>query len=66
MLVHKIGVLRVPTHPPSSNFCSSSSKARPEAMQEIRDNPSVDPCSDLPDELMWPYLTDPTYIMELL
>jgi hypothetical protein len=52
--------------PPSLNFCSSSSKARPEALQEIRDNTSVGPLSDVPDELMQPYLAVPTYIMELL
>jgi hypothetical protein len=34
-------------------------------MQEIRDNTSVDPCSNLPNELMWPYLAIPTYLMEL-
>jgi hypothetical protein len=55
----------VPTHPPSSNFCSSSGKAKPEAMQEIRDNTSVDPCLDLPNGLMRPYLVVPTYLMEL-
>jgi hypothetical protein len=55
----------VPTHPPSLNFCSSSNKAKPEAMQEIRDNTSVDPCSNLPNESMWPYLAVPTYLMEL-
>jgi hypothetical protein len=55
----------VPTHAPSLNFCSSSSKGKPEAMQEIRDNTSVDPCSNLPNESMWPYLVDPTYLMEL-
>jgi hypothetical protein len=38
MLAHEIDVLWVPTHPPSLNFCSSSSKAKPEAVQEIRDN----------------------------
>jgi hypothetical protein len=51
--------------PPSLNFCSSSSKAKPEVMQEIQDNTSVDPCSNLPNESMWPYLTVPTYLMEL-
>jgi hypothetical protein len=66
MLEHEIGVLWVPTHPPSLNFCSSSSKARPEAMQEIWDNTSVDSCSDLADELMQPYLAVRTYLMELL
>jgi hypothetical protein len=34
-------------------------------MQEIRDNTSVDPYSDLSNELMWPYLTVPTYLLEL-
>jgi hypothetical protein len=65
MLVYEINVLGAPTHPPSLNFCSSSSKAKPEAMQEIRDNTSVDPCSNLPNESMWPYLAVPTYLMEL-
>jgi hypothetical protein len=51
---------------PSLNFCSSSSDAQPEAVQEIRDNTSVDPCSNLPDESMYPYLAAPTYLMELL
>jgi len=53
-------------HPPSLNFCSSSSKAKPEAIQEISDNTSVDPCSDLLDEWMLPYLVAPSYLMELL
>jgi hypothetical protein len=35
-------------------------------MQEIRDNTGVDPCSNLPNESMWPYLAVPTYLMELL
>jgi hypothetical protein len=35
-------------------------------MQEIRDNTNVDPCSNLPNESMWPYLTVLTYLMELL
>jgi hypothetical protein len=35
-------------------------------MQEIRDNISVDPCSNLPNESMWPYLVVTTYLMELL
>jgi hypothetical protein len=65
MLAHKIGVLWAPTHPPSLNFYSSSSKAKPKAMYEIRDNTSVDPCSDLPDELMLLYFVVPTYLMEL-
>jgi hypothetical protein len=34
-------------------------------MQEIRDNTSVDPFSNLPNESMWPYLAVPTYLMEL-
>jgi hypothetical protein len=34
-------------------------------MQEIRDNTSVDPCLDLPNGLMRPYLAVPTYLMEL-
>jgi hypothetical protein len=34
-------------------------------MQEIRDNASVDPCLDLPNGLMRPYLAVPTYLMEL-
>jgi hypothetical protein len=50
---------------PGLNFCSSSSKAKPEAMQEIRDNTSVDPCSNLPNESIWTYLAVPTYLMEL-
>jgi hypothetical protein len=54
----------VPTHPPSLNFCSSSSKAKLVAMQEIQDNTSVDPCLDLPNGLMRPYLVVPTYLME--
>jgi hypothetical protein len=52
-------------HIPSLNFCSSSSKAKPEAMQEIRDNTSIDQCSKLPNESMWPYLAVPTYLMLL-
>jgi hypothetical protein len=64
MLVHETGVLWAPTHPPILNFCSSSSKAKPETMQEIWDNTSVDPWSDLPNELMWPYLAVPTYLIE--
>jgi hypothetical protein len=35
-------------------------------MQEIQDNTSVDPCLDLPDKLMQPYLAVPTHLMELL
>jgi hypothetical protein len=49
---------------PSLNFCSSSSKAKPKATQEIRDNTSVDPWSNLPNESMWPYLEVPTYLMD--
>jgi hypothetical protein len=30
--------------PLSLNFCSSSSKAKPEAVQDIRNNTTVDPC----------------------
>jgi hypothetical protein len=41
---------------PSLNFCTSSSKAKNEAMQEIQDNTSVDSCLDLPNGLMRPYL----------
>jgi hypothetical protein len=52
MLAHEIDVLWEPTHPPSLNFCSSSRKAKPEAMQEIRDNTGVDPSLNLPNELM--------------
>jgi hypothetical protein len=65
MLVHEIGVLLAPTYPPSLNFCSSSSKAKPEAMQQIRENTSVDPCLDLPNGLMRSYLAVPTYLMNL-
>jgi hypothetical protein len=65
MLVYEIDISWAPTHPPSLNFCSSSSKAKPEAMQEIWDNTSVDPCSNLPNISMWPYLVVPTYLMEL-
>jgi hypothetical protein len=52
---------------PSLIFCSSSSKAKPEAMQVIREkrSPFVGPCFDLPNGLMWPYLGVPTYLMEL-
>jgi hypothetical protein len=65
MLAHEIDILLAPTHPPSLNFYSSSSKAKPEALQEIRDNKNVDPCSNLPNESMWSYLAVPTYLMEL-
>jgi hypothetical protein len=60
MLVYEIGALWAPTHPPSLNVCSSLSEDKLEAMQEIQDNTSVDPCSDLPNELMRPYLVVPT------
>jgi hypothetical protein len=49
---------------PSLNFCSSLSKAKSEAMQEIRDNTSVDSCLDLLNGLMRPYSVVPTYLME--
>jgi hypothetical protein len=52
MLVHEIDVLWAPTYPPSLNFCSSSIKAKPEVVQEIQDNTSVDPFSNLPNELV--------------
>jgi hypothetical protein len=51
-LAHEIDVLWAPAHPPSLNFCSSLSKAKPEVVQEIRDNTSVDSCSNLPNESM--------------
>jgi hypothetical protein len=66
MLANEIDILWVPTHPPSLNFYSSSSKTKLEAIQEIRDNKSVDPSSNLPNELMRPYLAVPTYLMDLL
>jgi hypothetical protein len=66
MVAYKTDVLWAPTHSPSLNFCSSSSKFKSEAIQEIRDNTSVDPCSNLPNESMWSYLAVPTYLMELL
>jgi hypothetical protein len=65
MMVHEISVLWAPRHAPSLNFCSSSSKAKPKAMQEIWDNTSVDPYLDLPNGLMRPYLAVPTHLMEL-
>ena len=65
MLVHEIGVLWLPTHPLSLNFCSSSSKAKLGAMQEMWGNTSVDTCLDLPNKLMWSYLAVPTHLMEL-
>jgi hypothetical protein len=40
------------------------SKAKPEAMQEMRDNTSVDTCLDLTNKLMWSYLAVPTHLME--
>jgi hypothetical protein len=55
----------MPTHPPGLNFSSSLSKAKPEGMHENEDPTSVDPCLDLPNGLMRPYLTVPTYLMEL-
>jgi hypothetical protein len=64
MLAHEIGVLWAPTHPPSLNFWSSSSKVKPEAMEDIRDNTSVDPCLDLKNGLMRPYLAVSTYLVE--
>jgi hypothetical protein len=45
--------------PPSLNFCSSSRKAKPEAMQEMRGSTSVDTCLDLSN------LTVPSYLMEI-
>jgi hypothetical protein len=65
MLVHEISVLWAPAHPPSLNFSSSLSKAKPEAMQEIWDNTIIDPCLDLPNGLMNLYLVVPTYLMKL-
>jgi hypothetical protein len=65
MLVHEISNLWVPTHPPSLNFCSSSSKAKPEPMQEMQGNTNVDTCLNLPNKLMWSYLAVPTHLMEL-
>jgi hypothetical protein len=66
MLAHEINVLWAPTHSPSLTFCSSLGKDKPEPMQEIWDNTSVDPCSNIPNKSMWPYLAVPTYLMELL
>jgi hypothetical protein len=34
-------------------------------MQVIRDNTSIDPCLELQNGLMRPYLVVPTYLMEL-
>jgi hypothetical protein len=65
MLAHEIGVLWAPTHPPSLNFCSSSSKAKPEATEEIQENTGVNPCLDLPNGLMRPYLVVCTHLIEL-
>jgi hypothetical protein len=65
ILAHETSVLWAPTHPTSLIFCSSSSKAESKAMQEIWDNTSVDPCSNLPNESMWPYIAVSTYLMEL-
>jgi hypothetical protein len=64
MLAYEISVLWAPTHPLSLNICSSSSKFKSEAMQEIQDNTSVDTCLDLPNGLMRSYLVIPTYLME--
>jgi hypothetical protein len=50
---------------PKLKLYSSLSKAKPKAIQEIRDNTSVDPCLDLPNGVMRPYLAVPTYLMEL-
>jgi hypothetical protein len=41
MLAYEINILWALAHLPSLNFYSSSSKAKPEAVQEIRDNMSV-------------------------
>jgi hypothetical protein len=41
------------------------SKAKLEAMQEMRGNTSVDTCLDLLNKLMWSYLAVPTHLMEL-
>jgi hypothetical protein len=41
------------------------SKAKPEALQEMRGNTSVDTCLDLPNKLMWSYLAVATHLMEL-
>jgi hypothetical protein len=65
MLAHEIGVLWVPAHPLSLNFCSSSSNAKPEAIQEMWGNTSVDTCLDLTNKLMWSYLAVPTYLIQL-
>jgi hypothetical protein len=55
VFTYEISILWAPTRPPSLNFCSSSSKARPEAMQEIQDNTSVDPTYLI--ELLWKKIT---------
>jgi hypothetical protein len=34
-------------------------------MQEIQYNTSVDPCLDIPNRLMRPYLAVPSYLIEL-
>jgi hypothetical protein len=52
------------TSPPSLNFCSSLSKAKPKEMQEIQDNTSVDPYLDLLNRLLRSYLVVPTHLME--
>jgi hypothetical protein len=65
MLAHEIDVLWAPTHPPSLNFCSSSSKAKAKAMQEMRDNTSVDTWLFLLNKLLWSYHVVPTHLREL-
>jgi hypothetical protein len=45
---------------------SANTSPELEAMQEIQDNTNMDPCSNLPNELVRPYLAVPTYLMELL
>jgi hypothetical protein len=49
---------------PSLNFCSFSSKAKAEAIQQMQGNTSIDTCLDLPNKLTWSYLAVPTYLME--
>jgi hypothetical protein len=51
---------------PKLKLLLASSRAKPEAMQEIQDSTSVDPCLDLPNGLMRPYLPVPTHLMELV
>jgi hypothetical protein len=50
---------------PKLKLLPPSSKTKPEAIQEIRDSISVDPCLDLPNALMRPYLAVPSCLMEL-